>query len=114
MSPTTPQRGERIKQLFAAALELPADRRSLFLTEQCSDDPSLVAEVLELLSHHIEVGGDLGLAAETVSPSPTVPAAEPATTPLPAHIGPYCVLRLLGEGGMGLVYLAEREHPFHQ
>jgi|GEM_PF-1139594 len=101
-------RWERIKSLFAEALDLPAAERAGLIGRVSRDDPALGAEVEALLVAHGR--------AEGLMASPTLPpeawedadvtALRPAGKPLPERIGRYRVLSLLGAGGMGEVYLA--------
>jgi serine/threonine protein kinase/Tfp pilus assembly protein PilF len=44
-------RRQRVEELFGGALDLPAEQRDAYLAEQCNDDPSLRAEVEQLLGH---------------------------------------------------------------
>ncbi len=95
-------RWQRIEELFHAALDRPVGEREAFVRAASGGDDALVREVVRLLeadeSPHslldrraIEVLGD-----------------QPAALPKGAAIGSYRVIRPVGSGGMGVVYLAER------
>ena len=47
----SPQTWQRVKSLYSAALELPAERRTGFLREQAAEDPRVLAEALRLIRH---------------------------------------------------------------
>ncbi|MCK6549974.1 serine/threonine protein kinase, partial [Myxococcota bacterium] len=87
-------RWRRLEGLFDAALDRPAEDREAWVRGACEDDPSLAGEVLALLD-----ADDAGDALDAA-------IARPGD---PTHIGPYRVERRLGEGGMGVVYLATRD-----
>jgi len=81
----------RIRELFDAAVDLPKVRRLPFLREACGGDERLFAEAARLVSayeHSVEVDSPAGLVGRI--------------------IGAYEILRELGSGGMGAVYLARR------
>ncbi len=103
-----PERWHRVDHLFAAALERPPAERAAFLAESCAGDPALRDEVERLLaadedsSSFLEnpAGELLGLALDDREES--------------GRLGPYRLLRRIGGGGMGTVYLARREDEQYQ
>jgi WD40 repeat protein len=97
----TPERWRRIEELFPRAAELDGAERAIFLDEACADDTGLRAELDSLLD---AAAGAAEAIEQTVSG-----AAVALVAPIGARIGPYRVRSLLGEGGMGVVYLAERD-----
>ena len=97
--------------IFKAAVKLPPDRRAAYLDQACGSDAELRAEIESLLHAHDATGGFL----EDVpaGPDPTEdyqPIAErPGTV-----IGPYKLMEQIGEGGFGLVFVAEQQHPIRR
>jgi eukaryotic-like serine/threonine-protein kinase len=111
----TPERWERLKELFQAASQQPADAQIAFIDEACADDAELRAEALVLLDAHRQAGSFIeqaplaGLAAQFAVTR--VGADAPLPHAGPRAIGGYRILAQIGEGGMGVVYEAEQEHP---
>src|SRR5215469_12476655 len=96
-------RWQRIQEIFHDASALPVAERDRFVRTICSGDSDLAAEVLGMLKHD---SGD-GLLDQNLAQTAhkTLSAPDPLVT---KEFGPYHIIRLLGEGGMGVVYLAER------
>jgi WD40 repeat protein len=104
--------GERLKDLraiFLNALEIEdREQRKAYLDDACQGDEKLRADVEGLLKAH-ERAGDF-LEAPLVASNATLDSLPRIDGP-GAVIGRYQLLELIGEGGMGLVYLAEQKEP---
>jgi eukaryotic-like serine/threonine-protein kinase len=95
---------QKVEELFAAALELPAGERRLFLARRCGDDLDLRAELTSLLDAHETSSGALDRPAFRLplAPDPHLFMA-PGT-----RLGSWKLGELLGSGGAGDVYRATR------
>lgn len=101
----TPERWQRIKDLFNSALARSAAERQQFLSEACHDDQSIREEVESLLFAHDEDESFLNAPAYELA---SEMLAKSGSELMPGdHIGPYTMLSSLGVGGMGEVYLAQ-------
>ena len=107
--------------VFNAALQLPANQREDYLSEACGDDGELRSRVSELLQAH--EGAGLFLQDSDRRPSATPDAAivcqrdgglnqlERPGENCGDRVGSYKLLQQIGEGGCGVVYMAEQEEP---
>jgi serine/threonine protein kinase/Tfp pilus assembly protein PilF len=104
-------RDQLVKEIFADALEkADAADRAAYLSQACGEDAQLRQHVEALLQAHQKAGAFL---EEPAPPPPgkKIVLATLLTEKLGDHIGRYKLLEKIGEGGCGVVYLAEQEDP---
>ncbi|MEM1176865.1 MAG: protein kinase [Acidobacteriota bacterium] len=106
----------RLKGLFNEALDLPPNARGDFVDSVRRETPTLADDLVSLLSSHEETGT---LFAETAAQL-VAGAQDPADAPPDPHaligttVGQFRLNKLIGQGGMGAVYLASRTDGFDQ
>jgi Tol biopolymer transport system component/predicted Ser/Thr protein kinase len=101
----TPERWQRVKELFESALERAPDERPAFLDQACDGDESLRTEVQSLLASYQE--GESFMERPAVALAAETLAGSRSESPIGQTIGHYQVIREIGSGGMGEVYLAQ-------
>jgi WD40 repeat protein/serine/threonine protein kinase len=94
--------------IFNTAVKLPADQRAAYLDQACGDNLALRREIESLLKAHEAPGSFLGNLGVEVAPTQDYP---PIKEGAGTAIGPYKLLQKIGEGGMGIVYMADQVEP---
>ncbi len=97
----------RAETLFHQARSRPADQRAAFLDGACGNDAALRSKVDALLQADAEAGSFLASTGHTADSTIAAPPSEDAGT----VIGRYKLLQPIGEGGFGVVWMAEQKKP---
>jgi eukaryotic-like serine/threonine-protein kinase len=96
---------DRLQQIFLLIVDSPPDAREALLDAECGDDAALRADLLRLLESDASrspLDADLGEAAGELLDAADQPI-------IPGRFGVWRVVSTIGEGGMGIVYLAQRD-----
>ncbi len=119
----SPEEYAQLREVYMAARELPDAQRADFVARACARDGALRANLDSLLRDDASAATFLdtpplgrGLAAASitqneVSPTRRARDSQRSTPDTNRYIGPFRILGVLGEGGMGIVYEAEQQRP---
>jgi serine/threonine protein kinase/tetratricopeptide (TPR) repeat protein len=98
-----PEKWDQVKELFTLALERDPEERSGFLRQACGGDDSLRSEIESLLS-------SFDGTTSFLEDCPAADLLSPQSRPMAGRrIGAYRIIREIGQGGMAVVYLGERD-----
>ena len=102
---------DKAKSVLLNALEIgSASVRQAYVDAECAGNEALRREVQDLLQHHDQMGVFLDSPAQALDATMDEPIREqPGTV-----IGPYKLMEQIGEGGMGLVFVAEQQEPIRR
>ncbi|MEO1085205.1 MAG: serine/threonine-protein kinase, partial [Acidobacteriota bacterium] len=101
----TPERWRQVEAIFHRVVDASPGEREALLREECGGDPALAERVEGL----VQAAGRSDAVFERRPTPPEESLAEPA--PGGRRVGPYRLDRLIGQGGMGVVYQARHEDP---
>ncbi len=105
----TPEEYQKVAEIFAEACQRNGKDRTAFLDRACANDATQRARVEAMLRS--DVDGDAFMEQAAVNLRAGIEGAVDPTDTIPESIGSYRIIRKLGTGGMGVVYLAEQDQP---
>lgn len=100
-----PERWQKLEELFHASLEREPVARAFFIADSCASDPEMRKELESMVEHHDRAGNMIespayDLVAETILGEDSLHAL------IGKSLGQYQIIRVLGRGGLGVVFLA--------
>ncbi|HEX8493894.1 MAG TPA: protein kinase [Pyrinomonadaceae bacterium] len=104
----TPERWKKVEEVFESALEREPEERSAYLTQACAGDESLRHQVETLIASYEKAGTFIEEPALGVGVLPETVVDETVNMLIGRRLGSYKIVREIGRGGMGSVYLAQR------
>jgi tetratricopeptide (TPR) repeat protein/predicted Ser/Thr protein kinase len=108
VSPSANDRFQRVDAVFDAVLDLPTADQAAYIDRVCGNDADVRAEVIQLLRAHHRAASILDVPATRLAPL-VFSESDVLADPTPQRIGPFRVMRAIGEGGMGQVFLGNRD-----
>lgn len=103
-----------MKELLNEALDYEPERQQTFLALACAGDTDLRSEIQLLLAHQVDANDDMIEKCADDAARLRVDAAAGGAMEIGSRIGPYKILREVGHGGMGAVYLALRDDEHYR
>ena len=99
------------ESLFALARRMPGDKRAAFLDAMCQDDAALRQRLEALLAAHEEPEGIVTQVAASIEATKKIEVSGAPDEAVGQTLGRYKLLEKIGEGGCGVVYVAEQTEP---